>query len=538
MFDLRSLVVVLVGVGLSSSFETHVYPHQRYHVRQDVLALHAVIETSPFASSRRRRRGGGGGGRGLGDLNNNDNSDNDDDVADNAYIRWKKEDDTWNMQTAVTTFQRGNETLELHAQVHFADKSYFEYYNSPTFNDKFQTVHYELLVDDELLQYEHGRWRVKDPIMASPNDQNLAKNYGWECQASQIDYTNCKWVHADLSRQEFIRLTQQDAASNGNNDNNYGNAPLWSLVSNTQSSSTAAEAVSALLVGPPQLSYSNPQLKRRLFTNLFLPGNSLANTLRAVLWLTVPSPELSIILLDWSSLLNGGGSGGSGTKKSPGATFSDMALPILSSLVKFDIQQIRRLIFGQVLISSKMPPKNKKKKNGGSADDDNDDNSGWSVLVTKRNDRALDVVRQTLSTVEEQSSSSSSSSDYSTALLYGSSHCPDLHDKLIAMGFQPVATGSSNSNNSNKKSKKTWRTAWSVKEQQQETALPALGGFLLFYLIIGALDWVSFLGDFSQSWEDGSNADAGLAAAGLYLLRHVLLYLGLSKFLVDWSKGE
>lgn len=82
--------------------------------------------------------------------------------------------------------------------------------------------------------------------------------------------------------------------------------------------------------------------------------------------------------------------------------------------------------------------------------------------------------------------------------------------------------------------KTTWRTAWSVEENEQEMILPALFVFLTGYLVIGALDWVEMLGDSSEAWIDGKLLDSGVVV-GLYLIRHVLLYLGLSKFLVNWT---
>mmetsp|Transcript_12304 Transcript_12304/g.25409 ORF Transcript_12304/g.25409 Transcript_12304/m.25409 type:complete len:340 (+) Transcript_12304:111-1130(+) len=256
---------------------------------------------------------------------------------DPSYIQWSHQKDLWKMQTAVTTFQRGDQIVELHAQQHYGDTDYFQYWNSQDFNEKHDCVLFELLVDDQLLEYNRGNWCVTQPIMASANDQQFALNLGLQCQASIIDYTNRKWAHADLSRQEFQKL----AASNGDNTSN--DTPLWKLAS-PESSSTAAEVVAALMVGPPTLDYSaSSKRKRRLFTNLFLPGGTLANSMRAMLWMTVPAPELSIILLDWSSLLQGGNI----------SALSEVALPILTSLVKFDISQMRRFLFGQVLVSQK-----------------------------------------------------------------------------------------------------------------------------------------------------------------------------------------
>ncbi|CAJ1913265.1 unnamed protein product [Cylindrotheca closterium] len=412
------------------------------------------------------------------------------------YLRWKKDGDTWKMQTAVTTFQKGDKTVELHAQLHFGDSSYFDYYNDDSFNDRLDHVHYELLVDSDLLQFQNNTWRLEKPIMASANDQSLAQSYGWECQASKIDYTHPKWIHADLTRQEFRKIANPDAnagAGAGAAEQN-NNTPLWALAAGPQSSSTAAEAVSALLVGPPTLSYSAQILKRRLFTNLFIPGETFANSLRAILWFTVPAPELSIILLDWSSLLKGG--------SNPNA-LSEVALPILSSLVKLDVGQIRRFLFGQVLMSSAI------------ANKDND-SSAWSLLVTKRNDHALEVLNNTLH--------DSGGVETSTALLYGSSHCPDLHAKLTTSGFKPTKT--------------TWRTAWSVQENEKDSVLlVSLLGAVGLYLSVGALDWVGMMGDVSQDWVGEEYLDT-FVGAGAYLVRHVLLYLGLSKFLVDWTNKD
>lgn len=423
---------------------------------------------------------------------------------DLTYLRWNKEGDSWKIQTAVTTFQRGETIVDLHAQLHFADAEYFNFYNSPDFSECLDHVHYELLVDQDLLEFDiqspTKQWRLRAPIMASLNDQDLANSYGWTCQASQIDYRQPNWIHADMTRQEFLKAAQSKPSEGFSQ-------PLWKLASiDSQSSSTAAEAVSALLIGPPQLSYSQSLFKRRLFTNLFLPGSNLANALRAILWMTVPAPELSVILLDWSSILSASSRSSRTAQVNPSG-LSDVAWPILSSMAKFDIQSIRRFLFGQVLVTANNINR--------AADQD----QAWSLLVTKRNDRAMDVLRSTLK--------SESNYQVRSALLYGSSHCPDLHRKLVADGFMPTKT--------------TWRTAWSVQEQSSNvtTILPILTLLLVGYLSIGALDWVGMLSEVSKVWEVEQDyyLDAGVAAI-FYLVRHVLLYLGLSKFLVDWTSSK
>jgi len=467
--------------------------------------------------------------------NNNNNNNN----SDPSYIQWNHQKDLWEMQTAFATFRRGDQTVELHAQQHYGDEAYFRYWNSgEAFGERHDRVLFELLVGDDLLEDGRGGFRrVARSIAASPGDRRFGRDLGLECQASVIDYTNHEWVHADLSREEFTARLAANNQNNNDNNNNNGNGdtttPLWKLAS-PESSSTAAEAVAALVVGPPTLDYSNKNArKRRLFTNLFLPGGSLAFALRAILWMTVPAPELSIVLLDWSSLLKGGSSKWSNSKfpkpskpNNPSA-LSELALPILKSLVGFDIGQMRRFLFGQVVLSSKSSNNN-----------NNDPSSSWSLLVIDRNDHALGVLERTLG--EE--------SVGSVALLYGSSHCPDLHAKLLKTGFEHTET--------------EWRTAWSVQESNGGSGAAAvtggaaaargeddgtrggrgvppaqLGVFLVVYLIVGALDWVGIVGDTASLLLDSSYLDA-LAEAALYLARHVLLYLGLSKFLIDWTNAD
>eukprot|EP00529_Nitzschia_sp_RCC80_P011786 CAMPEP_0113452932 /NCGR_PEP_ID=MMETSP0014_2-20120614/7100_1 /TAXON_ID=2857 /ORGANISM="Nitzschia sp." /LENGTH=572 /DNA_ID=CAMNT_0000344317 /DNA_START=1244 /DNA_END=2962 /DNA_ORIENTATION=+ /assembly_acc=CAM_ASM_000159 len=459
-----------------------------------------------------------------------------------SYLRWNSSTNDnskeWQMQTATTTFQRGNnERVELHAQLHYGDQEYFNYWNSNSLNNRVDRVLFELLIDDELLmplldtaanddnqQRQQQQLRVvKEPIAPSPNDLSFAQQYGWSTQVSVLDYTQPKWIHADLSRQEFVSLVeeqekQQSLGSGTKSTGNYNQQPLWQLASSSsRSSSAASEAVSALLIGPPSLLFSTNtndpssiRNRRRLFTNLFLPGSTLASVLRAGLWFAVPSPELSIILLDWSSLLE------PGTGTNPNA-LSKVAVPILSSLVRFDFTQMRRFVFGQILMSS-----NQSSSSSNIANDKKDDDA-WSLLVTKRNDYALDVLREVLG--PEGDDQSNSKDQKSVALLYGSSHCPDLHQKLTRMGFQPTET--------------SWRTVWSVDEsdRDKESFLPSLAAVLVLYLGIGALDWVGFLGDVSSSVVE-SNYLGGMVDASLYLARHVLFYLGLSKFLIEWTNND
>ena len=119
-----------------------------------------------------------------------------------------------------------------------------------------------------------------------------------------------------------------------------------------------------------------------------------------------------------------------------------------------------------------------------------------------------------------------------------------MHDKLVRdFGFTPVKTD--------------WRTAWSVsvpktfdRQQQQQsqpvgsgldnsylppTALAALAVVLPLYLGVGAVDWVDTIHSSAVSLLDHQDPVAFTGDWMLYILRHVLLYIGISKFALEWQ---
>lgn len=448
-----------------------------------------------------------------------------------SYIRWgtrsstETSSDIWELQTAVTTFERINpdtkkpEKVELHAQVHYGDRDYFDYYNTPEFTQQQDEVLYELLVNDDLLalsEDKSGRI-LTQPLQASINDASLANNYGWQCQVNVMDYTQPNWKHADFTRQELLQ--QQNIAGVGDSDR-----PLWEQVSSS-GNAFWQPAVSALMVGPPSLfrtGLASMTTKRKLFTNLFLPGNQLTGWLRATLWMTVPAPEISVLLLDWSSLF---------LSKNSQAKFSPVTLPILQAVMTLKLTQLRQLIFGQVLVSGN--------SGASTTTTPQQQNQDWDLLVTQRNDHALNVLKSSLQ--------SPSSKKQRMALLYGCSHCPDLHSKLVRdMGFSARKT--------------EWRTAWSVSVPKTFKGEPTGSGaasgeslmadmatylpptawaamLVLFplYLGVGAVDWIDTIHSSAVSLLDHNDAVAFGGDWMLYILRHVLLYVGVSKFALEWQ---
>lgn len=444
------------------------------------------------------------------------------------------------LQTAVTTMERTDpatnkkQTVELHAQIHFGEDEYFSYYNSPEFQSNFDSIHYELLVDEHLLETtkKSGLQRRRLPrgtdgknlLMASPSDRQTAQQYGLACQVDVLDYSSSpKWIHADLTRQEFMSLA---AASKKKSSNSAAvetetmeqspEQPLWALAS-TAATWPGAEGVAAVFRPATPSTPLDGDVAQRLFSNLFLPGTSLATALRLLFWILVPAPELSVMVLDWSSLL----------PRPTGSMVSNVALPVLESLLTGNIQEARQLVFGQVIVSGQRSSNNNR--------------GGNNLVIGKRNDHALKVVMDSF-----ENEGNGGKDKHSTALLYGAMHCPDLYNKLAAQGFAPTKT--------------SWRTAWSVRvpnfgtttsndgnssnnkkflQTFASTVSPnALGvGLVLvpFYLIIGGLDWMATVEQVATSLRNGGHLTDAILAESLYLVRHVALYLGLAKFVVDWD---
>lgn len=508
------------------------------------------------------------------------------------YIRIQKRGRHYDVQTAITTFQKkGNshdntrvttttDVVDLHSQIHFGDVSYFNYFNDEgQFGSLYDKVLYELIVEDKFLNAASNNTNVRtllptadnlNPIAPTAADRNTASQYGMQCQVDGIQYCRENWIHADVTRQEFLNILSKEEEEGGRTETSSNNQqqqkqPLWALAS-TASTYPGSEAFTALL--RPLTTTTNSasaHLTRRLFTHLFLPGDALSGWIRAILWFGVPAPELSILLVDWSSLSyigrgkrrrqsrRGGASGGSNDTAEDGiAPISPIAAPVLLSLLTGNWGTARRLVFGQVLV-------------GGQSSEDTSKNG---VLIEKRNEHAMNVLRETLLLESDRDDDYDGSAERNKriALLYGAGHCRDLHGRLEAEGFIPVRT--------------EWRTAFrasvpkwgdyfnvdrdfakknavateattagtslsselnrfgegiisSLSTSALESA--AVGLVVLpFYLIIGGLDWVSTLQELGLALENGQYLD-GIADMILYLVRHVALYVGISKFVIDWG---
>ena len=408
----------------------------------------------------------------------------------------------FDLQTAVITFSRMNESgerqvIDLHAQLHFGEQDYFDFYNSKDFASLYDCIHYELLIDEELMEFNPDCQRQLKPtisnypvLMASSSDQYTARQYGLVCQVDHINYSHPNWIHADLTRQEMMSAAKTTDTCQ----------PMWALASTT-STWPGAEAVSALFRPLTPSTPMNAPVVRRLFSNLFLPGNALTAVFRSLFWLSIPAPELFVMVLDWSSIL-----------PRPSGGISQVALPVLESLLTGNLQEARKLVFGQMVVGGQQSSNDEK------------------LLIIKRNEKAIESVQQSLRNKKNR-----------LAVLFGGMHCSDLKSRLTKLGFTP--------------SEIFWRTAWSVQVPSFRTANNYAGvienfasvvspnaiafGLVVLptYFLIGGMDWIATLQDVAQQIESGGFLDASIETL-LYLVRHVLLYLSLAKFVVEWDGDQ
>ena len=95
--------------------------------------------------------------------------------------------------------------VDLHAQIHFADESYYNYFHDVAFGSRYDRVLYELIVEERFLEQASstipGFRRLSsssstaggvNPIAPTPIDQNTAMQYG--LQSKLMAYVTVKMI--------------------------------------------------------------------------------------------------------------------------------------------------------------------------------------------------------------------------------------------------------------------------------------------------------------------------------------------------------
>jgi len=403
---------------------------------------------------------------------------------DDRYLRIRRaaNSNKVELQTCIQRFTRREpdgtfSTVDLHAQVHFGDPEYFEYFNGEKTGfarKEYDEVLYELIVSDSLMEVDalSGRRRVATALMPSLADAQTALQYGLACQLDVIDYTQPSWYCADVPKEDITYGKNGGMLFRGDGDG-HGDGKGQEV----RQQNTVLEMMEAFV---KPTTPAKDGLKTQLFSNLFLAGDSISSMLRLLLWL-VPVPELSVILLDWSSLA-----------PRPGG-LSPVAFSVIESIARGDFAAARKLVFSQLVVSGQA----------------NEDSS--SVVVGLRNDVAIKTLTDSIEDDERSKR---------FALMYGALHCRDLHKKLKQNGFAPSGT--------------EWRTAWTVDIPVTETALTGTAIAIPLYFGISGLDWYGTIVDAAND-ADALNGYGAVAVVAFYLFRHVALYYSLARFVLEWD---
>ena len=199
------LLLFIVGgcvVGKGCAFSC---PRSRSHCRGSTT--HLFVSSS--AASEQKTVGGGGGVTSK--LSSSSSA------TTGPYIRIQKRGRHYDVQTAITTFQKKDNnsitknnnnavtttTVDLHSQIHFGSSEYYNYFNDPgQFGLLYDKVLYELIVEDKFLkksssettkQQQLGRTLMPtvhnfNPIAPTLADRNTASQYGLQCQVDGVQY--------------------------------------------------------------------------------------------------------------------------------------------------------------------------------------------------------------------------------------------------------------------------------------------------------------------------------------------------------------
>lgn len=154
------------------------------------------------------------------------------------YIRFKEDRNTARLELAVRSFKnKAGKQVDLVSAVHIADRSYYQELNKRL--AEYDTVLYELVGDPEALQppaAEAGGAEEAAPESAKDENESAADGEAGEepelqfrvlkllydalgnflklsFQLNEMDYTSPKFIHADMTAEEFTRAQRERGES-------------------------------------------------------------------------------------------------------------------------------------------------------------------------------------------------------------------------------------------------------------------------------------------------------------------------------------
>ena len=127
------------------------------------------------------------------------------------FVRYVKEGEKEELQTAAVRFEKGGKVVDLLSVVHLADTDYYEELNAQL--KKYDAVLYEMVGGE----FEgRGERAVASEMGAIQAAQSIVqKMLGMDFQMDSIDYDSENFVHADLDWEEYENLMTSRGQSLG-----------------------------------------------------------------------------------------------------------------------------------------------------------------------------------------------------------------------------------------------------------------------------------------------------------------------------------
>lgn len=137
------------------------------------------------------------------------------DGQDSDFIRVLHTEKNAYLETGVTTYTKGDVTVDLVGAVHIADKSYFEKLNKAF--EGYEVVLFEMVGGEQMVEGKMPAEAGKDKEAAldflGTAYVMMEKALGLTGQKEHIDYSKKNFVHADLSTKEFQDLQKKKGES-------------------------------------------------------------------------------------------------------------------------------------------------------------------------------------------------------------------------------------------------------------------------------------------------------------------------------------
>lgn len=134
-------------------------------------------------------------------------------VEPTNFIRITETEERAQLQTAVTTYTKGESSVTLIGAIHIADEAYFQSLNKEFSN--YPTLLFELIGGEDVAQTLDGKPDLEEREDDGRPTSGLSGLYGSLAKLMQlveqleyIDYTKENFVHGDLTMEEHDKLTE------------------------------------------------------------------------------------------------------------------------------------------------------------------------------------------------------------------------------------------------------------------------------------------------------------------------------------------